>query len=585
MSYQLKVIKDYPVGLWLLDETSGTTATDSSGSGNNGTYSGGITTGLIPLIPGGTHGTPITNTKYITFPITKDYNGSTAGGSIADKYSLDNDFSIETWFYPKVTTTNEITIFGDSTNDVGIFYHKGDVIFRFGNKEARYTVPYNSKSHHVVGTYNGSTLSLYHDGYLRDSISVIPADLGITHSGMTLSAGPTSSASDSFIIDAPAVYRYALNSKQILEHFIDASPITGIQVAYPDDGIHYHLSDENLKSQFSYSYPFSKSWSNFVTDDIFYDTRDESISLKENSGGGSKTVEFTDYITIPTTIGLTSSKIEWSGTNGITVETSLDGSTYTACTNGQAIPGYTLDSFSSTGRLFIKFTLTSTDISKHIPKLRYIAFNFYKTKDLYAENLGDKLTYAEEEYHLGGRRYNILSRDYRNGLRCSTDGGFTIAASYGINTIEFFYTPTAFTDSGLISSTSTNGYQASNYSWRNTGTVSKTNVDAIYVNGVDKTSETSISNVFTAGELHHVVIVYNTTIGGDIKFNYSLYGATPSLYQNISLYENDFTSAKALEHYELYIEKASIVSSDSSFTVTENAPAAYTNDWVVIQSI
>lgn len=108
---------------------------------------------------------------------------------------------------------------------------------------------------------------------------------------------------------------------------------------------------------------------------------------------------------------------------------------------------------------------------------------------------------------------------------------------------------------------------------------------AIYVNGVDKTAETNISNVFTAGELYHVIINYNTAIGGDIKFNYSLYGATPSLYQNIAFYEADFTQSDVTTHYDLYTEKAAIVSDDSSFTVTENNPAAYNNDWIVIQSI
>jgi len=186
---------------------------------------------------------------------------------------------------------------------------------------------------------------------------------------------------------------------------------------------------------------------------------------------------------------------------------------------------------------------------------------------------------------LGEKNYNILSRDYRNGLRCSIDGGFKIDASYGVSTIEFFYTPTAFTDSGLVSSLATNGYAASNYSWRNSGTVSKTNVSAIYVNGVNKTSQTDINNVFTIGELHHVVIVYSAAISEEIKFNYSLYGSTPSLYQNISLYPTAFNSTKATEHYELYIDKSAIVSSDSSFTMTENTPAAYNNDWIVIQSI
>ena len=40
MSYYLSVIKDHPSGFWKLDESSGFTAYDSSGCGNNGTYLG-----------------------------------------------------------------------------------------------------------------------------------------------------------------------------------------------------------------------------------------------------------------------------------------------------------------------------------------------------------------------------------------------------------------------------------------------------------------------------------------------------------------------------------------------------------------
>ena len=40
MSYQLRVIKDNPVGLWPLDESSGSVASDISGCGNNGAYTG-----------------------------------------------------------------------------------------------------------------------------------------------------------------------------------------------------------------------------------------------------------------------------------------------------------------------------------------------------------------------------------------------------------------------------------------------------------------------------------------------------------------------------------------------------------------
>jgi hypothetical protein len=155
-----------------------------------------------------------------------------------------------------------------------------------------------------------------------------------------------------------------------------------------------------------------------------------------------------------------------------------------------------------------------------------------------------------------------------------------------VKTIEFFYTPTSYSDSGLISSLADTTYAASNYSWRNSGTVSKTNVAAIYVNGVDKTSETAVSNVFTLNELHHVVIVYTEPISNDIKLNSSLYGSEEALYKNIIFYPAAFNSTKALNHYNLYTQNAaeSIYANTSDVTLTELTPDIYDNDWILIQS-
>ncbi len=49
MSYQLKVIKDYPIGFWPLDESLGTNAADISGCGNNATYVGSPASNILPL--------------------------------------------------------------------------------------------------------------------------------------------------------------------------------------------------------------------------------------------------------------------------------------------------------------------------------------------------------------------------------------------------------------------------------------------------------------------------------------------------------------------------------------------------------
>ena len=112
MSYQLKVIKDYPIGFWPLDESSGTTAVDRSGCGNNGTYIGSPASNMLPLTSGGGSGTRITDTAYVTFPITKDFYGANVGAGFGTKYTSDNDFTLEVWINQSFQSSTENTPFG-----------------------------------------------------------------------------------------------------------------------------------------------------------------------------------------------------------------------------------------------------------------------------------------------------------------------------------------------------------------------------------------------------------------------------------------------------------------------------------------
>jgi hypothetical protein len=103
MSYRLKVIKDNPVGFWMLDEAAGSTiALDYSGCNNNGIYQGTSPTNILPLVPGGGAGTKITNLSYIHFPVSKGYYSDSLGGGMATKDSSDNDFSLECWIHQSI---------------------------------------------------------------------------------------------------------------------------------------------------------------------------------------------------------------------------------------------------------------------------------------------------------------------------------------------------------------------------------------------------------------------------------------------------------------------------------------------------
>jgi hypothetical protein len=579
MSYQLKVIKDQPVGFWALDETSGTSATDSSGCGNSGTYTGGITNGLMPLIPGGLQGSLITSSKSISFPIVNNYYGSSGYKSLADVNSLDNDCSFEVWFYPKFATTNETVIFGNSTNLVGLFYDSGDIVFKFAQYTARYTLQHISKSHHIVGTYSPSEIKLYIDGEIKATTSI--TDLpSLSQTGLTLNAGPTISASDSFVIDAPAVYRHALPISKIINHYSEIQPIPAHQVAFPDSGRIFEIQDDNISTAYSYSYPGNKPLNYLITDGLYYNTEEQYISLVKSDLGGASSIEILDFISIPSGIEANSSKIEWNGSNGIAVSINDQ-----LCVNGGEIPNYSKNSFSSETGMNIKITISSSDVSKYIPRLYGLSITLYKDQTVFASNSADYINHlSTESFTLGSKKYPILSRDSRNGVKTFSSSGFNLNTEELISTVEFFYTPSALSNSGLVSSISGTG-AASNYSWITAGTVSKTNVAGIYVNGVNKTSQTLISNLFSAGEIYHVVIVYTSPISGALKFNSSAAGSVSSTYQNIALYQTAFDATKVSQHYSLYTQRSISLADDSSITMTENGTFVYNNDWLVIQNI
>lgn len=589
MSYQLKVIQDYPIGFWPLDELSGTTASDISGCSNNGTYSGGISTGILPLVSGGANGSLINNTKYITLPVTKDYYGSTADGGFADINSSDNEFSLEVWLYPKITTSNSTVIFADVAAAIGIFYEKGNIVFQLEGERLDYTLPHISQSHHIVATYSRTEMALYVDGKFASSKPL--TNYKFTHETVTLKLGPTNSSSDSFIADAPAVYRYALGPDKIQEHYSYNGTTSPLQVSYPENGTLFEIYDDSVSKQFNFAYPANRPWEYFLTEDLVYNGEEKYLEMKKTASTGSKSVVITDAIAIPAGFVLDSSKIEWNGDNGVSVRASIDEDTWETCTNGRSIPQFKLGAFSSERILYLEITLTSSDTTKYLPRLYSLLVCFYKDQVLYSPSNADYIYTIEDisgatskEITMGRVNYPILSRHKLNGLRTGVASGFRINTIESTRTVEFFLTLSALTGNCLLFSGADGDYVASKYSWGNTGTIDKTNISAIYVNGVDKISATNISNVFTTDELYHVVIVTSGNIVGPFRFNYLSSGGPSCLYQYITYYPDAFDSTKVLAHYDMHTGRAAAVADDSSMTLTESSVEFYNNDWVVLQS-
>lgn len=621
MSYKYTVLSDYPIGFYqsnnvstsvplltyqdILDEYGtyqdfenafpnyqeviSKSIYDISGCENDAGFFGNVESSNLPLVYGESFAIKIDTDSYLTYNLLNGYDGQSGQIGFGTYDTSDHDFSLECWMYPNMTTTDVIPIIADNTENVGLFYDKGNIVFKLDTVRLDYTIPYTKKALHIVATYNNSKAYLYINGKLEASKSL--TEFKFSNTSISLTSGPTIDSDDYLLMNGIAIYRYALGLERIKMHYDMAQSIPPSQVVTPEEGEIFEFYDNSLSTQYSYSFPANKPWEDFLTDDLYYDSVNNCLQILEGSGS-SQSVELTHFITIPSGPTMDDSRIEWDGDNGVTVQSSIDGVTYVSCINGEAIPQYRLGGFDASRDLYIKITIATSDDSKYIPKLYTLSMSFYNNQIMYAQNSSSYFSKLEnvsgvsvEDVNLSNKKYPILSKDYRNGLRTISDSGFYINTDLLVGTMEFFYTPYALTDSGLVSSLADTEYFASNYSWRNSGTISKTNIGAIYVNGVNKTSQTNISNVFKVGELHHVVMVFSDPISDAIKFNHSLYGAVPALFQNLALYPTEFDSTKALEHFNIYIGKTPTTITNTLATLTENSVTPYNNDWLVIQNV
>jgi len=578
MSYSYKILKDHPIGFWELDDST-TTAIDISGCGNNGVYTGSLPsqTKIMPMVSGGQYSAKITSLSKIEFAIINDYYAQAAGGGFGTLDTADNEFTLECWILPKISSTNLTPIFIDLSNDLGIAWQNNNIIFVIGTETLEYTVPETNKSIYVVCKYSVNSASIYLDGNL--AISKTITGVPFENTQVLLKSGPTQNSADEFLIDNPAVYRYSLSEKQIKDHYLSNQNTLPIQIAYPDNGEIFNIYDNGMRTSFTYSYPKDKSWKYFLTEDLTLGRSEEYIQLSKTDLLETKEVILKDIISMPSGISMDSSKIQWDGSSGISVYTSLDGVSYEQCENGYSIPQYKYSDFNQQRFFHLKIVVSSTDSSRYIPKLYSLSVNFYSEQIAYSKN-GASYVYKIDnlDYSLGKEAYPILSMNKLNGVLVPNNSGFKVDLPYDTNSIEFFYTPSSILKSLLISSTGTE------FSWADSGSISKTNISKIYVNGEDKTAQSNISNVLNSGYLNHIVIVFQAPISGDLVFNYKSTGSKKGSYQHITLYRDALDQNKAITHYNLYTGRSVYTSTASAMSMTERPPEIYNNDWIVIQN-
>lgn len=591
MSYKYTVLQDKPTSFYLLDEVrsgnvgsytsltstfatyadlrdrgvsysalSGLPVYDYSGNAYDGYAINASSSELMPLIAGGVRGTKVLSDTLVNFNVP----------GIANSFYADNSFSIEAWVVLPEYSASEVSIVADATNSIGLFYKNGNLIFKVGLNSAEYKVS-NTESIYVVGQFSTNKISLYINGSLVNFTSL--DKYRFENTSVNFRSGPSS---NNFVIDSVAFYKFNLSDAQIIKHYRNGiKEIKYSQIVNNDGGYLFSMNTAMMKPVISYSYPKSRSWKNFINENVNMSV-DEAYLYFDSSLSGSFT--FTDSIIIPDTLGITSSQIYWeSDTDGISVKASIDGTTWEDCINGSPLPFFNKNDNQIAPVLYIQASMSSSDTSKYLPILKSIHVDFFKNKDFYCDNFGYYIS-SDHDYSLPRSNSTILSYNKNNGLRMYDGHGFTINSDLSTRTIELIFTP----DGGqnvLFSAPS------KIYEWDNSGVISKTGVSSVYVNGIDRTSATNISEFFSIGLPHYVVITLSTAAATSLKFNQNQTDTKSggnNMYNNLSIYPTAFTQYDVARHYQLYTDNIINTVSDSLMTVSESTSGTNSTAYLVV---
>jgi len=215
MSYNLRVLSDNPLAFW----PSGTD--DISGFDNQVSIVGSVDNTNLPLVIGAENSSKLSGTAAITYI---DIDG------IATKNFSDDQFSIECWVRVNTTSSLEIPIVGDSSNDIGLFYKKGNIVFSIGTEYIEYTVPFLKKSIYIVAVYNKNKIILYIDGKIEAEKDL--SGFSFSNQSITMKSGPVNNSLDyighsqvvdflgNYIVEpqeSEGVFIIALDKKQLME--------------------------------------------------------------------------------------------------------------------------------------------------------------------------------------------------------------------------------------------------------------------------------------------------------------------------------------------------------------------------------
>jgi hypothetical protein len=593
MSYKYTVLQDKPTSFYMLDEirsgsigdytnlmlrfatyqdlkdngvsysaVSGLPIYDYSGNANDGYAINASTKELMPIVPGTVRGTEVLSDTKIAFKVP----------GIATKYYSDNSFAIELWVKLPAESSSSKMILGDSVQGFGIFYQNSNILFNVGSYSCSYKVS-NKEALHIVAQFSSTKISISVNGIEVDSVSL--DNYKFTNEVMNFNIGPIG---QTFFVDAAAFYRFNLSPSQVRKHYSEGTKeINYSQIVNADNGYLFSINASRIKPSLSYTYPGAKSWEDVADDGILVSQDKQYLYFEKTDTAATASFEFIDELFIPSHIGVTTSQIHWDeDVAGIRVYVSSDKIDWNECTNGSPMPLFNKNDNLISDTLYIKVVISSTDTSKDFTRLRSIRINFFKNKDVYADNFGYSLS-SEYDYAIPEFNSKVLSYNEYNGIKMYDGHGFSVNASLPVKTIEMIYTPAAG-ENVLISTPS------AAYEWSSSGAVTKSGISAIYVNGINRQTSTNTSYFLVNGAPHHVVVVLSSPASSGIKINQNqadTKSGQNQLYSNLSVYDYELLQHQISKHYKLYTDNIVNLVNDTSFSIVESTAGNNSTPFIV----
>lgn len=369
MSFLYEVLRDKPVALFMLDDSS--PFQDYSGYNRTAALVAGSQIKSVALVSGAQYSTIFSSTTYASFvsPVFTQENEN-------------REFTLEAWVTQASLSTSEQQIIGHDAQMDGLILNGTLVSFvvKYGNGAPDAVVSYDIqgiKSIHVVGVYTTNKISLFVNGKLVDDLSLtqeqhddfflltsIPSNL---HSGET-------SGSQQIAVNGICIYSKALSGADILRHYK-----VGMRMPTADDvvssyaGTRFALDVEKTDTFVDATWGEDIDWTDGLITNL---TVDEGKLLPQFSNGVSLAGQWITSVPLDGAAGSTiySAVLDWEGT-GAVVQTSTNGTTWETVVRGTR-PANTAG-LASTNTLQIRVTFPGgvTDDESYIKSLRFIGID------------------------------------------------------------------------------------------------------------------------------------------------------------------------------------------------------------------